>query len=71
MADRLQRELGLFHDQQYGSRKGRSATGSMMITLSKAQRSVKKGDRAFLLGKDIVSAFNNVRRESLISRLRE
>ena len=33
----------LFHDLQYGSRIGRSAMDSIIITISKAERAIHKG----------------------------
>ncbi|KAF8416605.1 hypothetical protein EV426DRAFT_685764 [Tirmania nivea] len=59
IADELQSHLQLFHNLQYGLRKGRLAIDTMMLTLSHAERAIKQGKKATLLGKDIISAFNN------------
>lgn len=71
IADELQSQLQLFHNLQYGSRKGRSAIDSMMLTVSHAERAIKEGKKATLLGKDIVSTFNNVRKPRLMQLLRQ
>lgn len=62
LADQLQSHPALFHQLQYGSRQGRSAIDSNMITTTKAQRAINNGHRATLLGKEIDSAFNHLRR---------
>jgi len=43
----------------------------MMVIVSKAEKAVREGGRATTLGKDIMSAFNNVRREGVIRALRQ
>jgi len=71
VADLLQRQTKLFHDLQYGSRKGRSATDALMILTTTAQKEIAAGSQATLLGKDIISAFNNVRKDKLMAMLEE
>lgn len=68
-ADKLQELTPLFHPLQFGSRKYRSAMDSMILTVSKVEQAMAEGDHATLLGKDIVSAFNNVRRKGVIEAL--
>jgi len=58
IADRLQKATEKFHDLVYGWRKDRSAIDVMMMTGSRAQWELLKGNGATLLGKGIVSAFN-------------
>jgi len=66
LADQLQSHPAPFHHLQYGSRKGRSAIDANMITITKVQRAIHNGHRATLLGKDIVSAFNHLRRQTVL-----
>ena len=70
VASRLQK-LDTFHHLQYGSRTGRSAADSLVLTTSIARRAIANGERATLLGKDIVSAFNHLRKEGVLTSLRE
>ena len=70
IADEIQSLTHLFHNLQYGSRKGRSAMDSLMITVNKVEEALANGERATLLGKDIVSAFNQVRRTEILKSLR-
>lgn len=71
VANRIQPLHKLFHKLQYDCRKGRSesAGDAMMITMSKVERAMKGGSRATLLGKDVVSAFNNLRKEGTLEAL--
>jgi len=70
-ACRFQRATNLFHELHYGSRKGRSVTDAMMLTLSKAQREMGRGNQVIMLAKDMVSTFSNLRRAQLIVILAE
>jgi len=70
MANKLQRVTDLFHTLRYCSRINRSAIDSMMIITSTVQKEIAKGNQATLLGKDVVSAFNNVRTTKLLAILR-
>ena len=54
--------LPILHSLQYGS---------AQPTVSQAETALKQGKRDTLLGKDIVSAFNNVRKERVLQALRE
>jgi len=69
VANSLQTQGDLFHDLQYGCRKGRSGSDAMMQNISKVERGLKEGKRVTLLGKDVVSAFNNLRREGMLESL--
>jgi len=69
IAKELQAKTHLFHNLQYGPLVGRSAIDAMMLTLSTAEREIARGNRVTLLGKDIVSAFNNIRSETLLEIL--
>ena len=69
IADRLQRAHGGFHPLQYGSRKGRSAIDAMAIIISHTLRETREGARVSLLGKDIVSAFNHLRRQPTLTKI--
>jgi len=71
VANGLQRQTTLFDDAQYGSRVNRSATSAMVIAVSTACKEIAKGNQVSLLGKDIVSAFNNVRATKLLKILTE
>lgn len=68
VANMLQRQTHLFHNLQYGSRIQRSATDMRMIIASTAQKEIKKGN-VTLLGKDVVSVFNNIRTSRLLEIL--
>ena len=70
VADTLQSKVA-FHHLQYGGRKNRSATDALMAATSLVERAVKSGHRATSLGKDIVSAFNHLRKEETLDTLRE
>ena len=70
VADDLQNIHALFHDGQYGSRRNRSGIDVLMLTMSTAMMAIKSGMRATLLGKDIVAAFNHLRREGTLETLR-
>jgi len=70
IADSLQDVQDLFHNLQYGGRKSRSATDSLMISISIAERKYRAGNRVTILGKDIRSAFNHLRREGTLQSLR-
>jgi len=70
IANRLQRAHEGFHNLQYGSRKGRSATDAMALIISHALRETRKGATASLLGKDIISAFNHLRHEPTLAKIR-
>lgn len=67
MADRLQRHTVLFHHLQYGSRTNRSATDTMMIMTSITPKETERGNIVTKLGKDMVSAFNNLRKSRLLA----
>jgi len=43
----------------------------MMILVSRAKKELGEAHKVTLLGKDIVSAFNNVRREPLLARMEQ
>jgi len=64
----LQRVLTPFWGMQYGSRKGRAGIEAMIL-VSHIERRKRAGDRANLVGKDIVSAFKNIRRDKLVTTL--
>jgi len=70
VADRLQRAHEGFHPLQYGSRRGRSATDAMALIISHTLRETRKGAKASLLGKDIVSAFNHLRHQPTLNKIR-
>jgi len=70
IADRLQRAHEGFHPLQYGSRKGRSATDAMALIISHILRETRKGAKVSLLGKDIVSAFNHLRHQPTLKKIR-
>ena len=42
----LQNYTTLFHNRQYGSRKGRSAINAMMLTVPHAEQAIREGKRA-------------------------
>ena len=69
VAARLQKQLNLFPDMQYGSKTGRWAGDSIMTTVSRAQKEITSGGRVTLLGKDIVTALNNLRKDKIIPML--
>lgn len=69
IADRLQNYTALFYGLRYGSQKGKSAIDGLMLTVSKVEQAVSRGDRATLLGRDITSAFNHLRKEGLLAPL--
>lgn len=71
MAKRLQSLTPLFHELRHVSRVGRSAVDAPMILVSKAETSMKRGDHATLLWKDIVSAFNQQRSEVVCGLIEE
>jgi len=62
-------QLNLFHDIQYGSRTGRSAVDLLMLIVSTAKVEMAKGARVTPLGRDIISAFNNLRSGPLLHTL--
>ena len=64
-------KLDVFHHLSYGSRTGRSATDALMLSTSMTQRSTAAGKQVTLLGKDVVSAFNHLRKEGLLQTLTE
>lgn len=70
VANTLQKETELFHKVQCGSRKCRSATSAMILNISQTQRNLSDNAQVTLLGKDIVSVFNNVRIKGLIQTLK-
>ena len=61
--------LPVFHELQYGSRPGWNAIDCQAACLSIAERCVRNSGRATLLGKDIVSAFNNLTKETVMDTL--
>jgi len=70
IAEHLQ-NLDVFHDLQYGSRRSRSALDALMLTMSHTQRALANGAQVSLIGKDVVGAFNHLRKESLLQTLAE
>ena len=63
--------LPIFHDSQYGSRKGKAAIDMALQATTEAQLSNAEGKQvAWALG-DIKSAFKYVQKESVISRLKK
>jgi len=62
-------QLYLFHDLQYGFRPGRSAIDLLMLIVSTAKVEMAKGAKVTLLGRDIISAFNNLRSGPLLHSL--
>ena len=63
--------LPALHEVQYGSRPHRNATDCQALYLSIAERTLRSGGRATLLGKDIKSAFNNLSSKGVLSSLQE
>jgi len=70
IADTLQ-QADIFHNLQYGSRKQRPAMDAPMLSISQAPRATKSGLQAAMLGKDVVSAFNHLRKEGTLESLSE
>jgi len=71
VANDLQRHTTLFHDLHYGSRVNRLAKDAMMVITSVAGSEIQNGNNVILLGKDIVSAFNNVRAARVLEIIRK
>ena len=59
----IQNATPLFHHLQYSSRTGRSAIDSLMLTVSQGEPAIHKGLQVSLLGRDIVSVYNQVKRQ--------
>ena len=60
VANQLQKINPLFHTLQYGSRQHRNATDCNLLAISLASKVRNSSGRASLLGKDVVSLFNNL-----------
>jgi len=70
IADTLQGRVSFLH-LQYGGRKNRSATDASIATTSLVGRAIKASLRATSLGKDILLAFNDLRKEGTMDALRQ
>jgi len=68
--ERLQKLDHFFHSVQYGSRKGKSSTDTIMLSVTLVRRAINERNRATPLEKDIVSAFNHLRSELVLEVLR-
>ena len=71
VAKMIQTKTQLFHPLQYGSRSRHSIIDSLMLILSEVERAIKSGLQVTLLGGDIVSAFKQVKKEVVVSILKE
>ena len=68
IAERVQKIKMAFHRLQFGSLKGRLVTDSMMSTKAVIQRNkYGKYTQASIIGKDVVSAFNNSNHNEIVS----
>jgi len=68
VAKRVQK-TNAFHPLQYSSRPHCNGIDSLMCTVSTAKRALAAGEQATLLGKDVVAAFNHLRKEGLMQSL--
>ena len=71
VAKMQQKNTSLFNHLQYGSRTGRSAMDSLMLIVGEAERAFKSGLQVTLLGRVILSAVNQVKKEVVYTILRD